>query len=252
MSTRWCFTLGCVALIACNALSGVAGLSVDDGSPVDDASTVRPDANVANPDGTIPRDARVDGAPLTGEDGAQMSNKDGAPKDSGADAVIDAPADASITGKLVFVTSVGTTAAVGSFTGADNLCATRAAAASLPGSYVAWLSAGKGSVHAMDRLGAAVGPWKLVNGQLVAADRAALLSGTLAHTIDRDELGALVASTAWTGTAPTGRYQSRSCKAWTSTAGNGRFGSTSATDGTWTSAGVDACATTRRIYCFQN
>lgn len=157
-------------------------------------------------------------------------------------------ADASDGAYGVFVTSMQNTANLGGVMGADTICQAHAADAGLPGTWAAWLSTGDG-VTAIGRVGS--GPWLLRTGDLVAASPTELSSGTLQHAIDHDEHGTEVASSkVWTGSSVDGVYSTNDCDEWT-TGMLGRVGVTSGTDGTWTSAAVDSCANSRRLYCFQ-
>jgi hypothetical protein len=169
-------------------------------------------------------------------------------KDSAPDVIVGPPPGA----KRAFVTSSTSTANLGGIAGADALCATRANAASLGGTWVAWLSSGKaGGTHALNRVTSG-GPWYLLSGAMVAPDKAALASGALAHAIDRDELNRAVTGTVWTGTGSNGRYMHNACGAWSNVnMQQGRFGAISATDATWTSAGNAACNASRGVYCFE-
>jgi hypothetical protein len=136
---------------------------------------------------------------------------------------------------------------------ADALCATEAAAASLPGTYLAWMSSTAAGIGAVNRVG--VGPWYLVDGAKVAT-RAELAVSKLAHGIDllatkiRQPAGV---TAVWTGTGMNGGLESgQDCTSWSSTNGNGLLGSFTATDARWTQSTQTSCALAARIYCFQN
>lgn len=160
-------------------------------------------------------------------------------------------ADATPVGLRVFVSSSVTKATLGGLAGADLVCKNLAIAAGLGGIWAAWLSNNGGAgPHAIDHVTSA-GPWRLVSGEVVANNKAELMSGTLKHAIDHDEKGVAVApGRAWTGTGPSGQYLTNDCDKWTN-GSDGRVGATDAVDGTWTSLGVDGCGNLRHVYCFQ-
>lgn len=168
------------------------------------------------------------------------------------DASTDAPAEADArVGLRVFVTSTTQNARFGGLAGGDTICANVATAAGLGGAWVAWLSKQNGP-HAVDRL-TSDGPWHLVTGERVAANKLALTSGTLERAIDRDEKGAQVPANThvWTGTGPNGRYLTNDCDAWTPGGNSGRHGNVSSSLGNWTSDGTDDCGSLRPLYCFE-
>lgn len=150
---------------------------------------------------------------------------------------------------LVFVTSLTTPGNTGGLAGADIKCNDHARNAGLNGTWVAWLSAENGP-HAIDRVTSA-GPWHLRSGEMVAANKAGLMSGTLLHAIDHDEKGLAIApGRVWTGSGTNGRYNSNDCDRWTN--GNeGRVGNSGATNQGWTTSGVDNCNNSGRLYCFE-
>jgi hypothetical protein len=96
--------------------------------------------------------------------------------DGGADAQGDAGADvmidAAIPPNLVFVTSTTVDLCAGGVAAADAECTARAAAASLPGTFVSWTS--DATSDARDRVGTAAG-WMRMDKRPVAATVATLL-----------------------------------------------------------------------------
>jgi len=177
------------------------------------------------------------------------------PRDSSVpDTVVVDAADAAPPSLRVFVTSSTSNANLGGRVGADNLCKNLATTAGLTGTWAAWLSNEDGLVNdAIDRV-TSTGPWRLVTGnEVVATTKAQLISGTLAHAIDRDEKGVAVAvgSRVWTGTGANGKYSTNDCNKWGGGGSNGRVGVTSATNTTWTTVDIDDCGSLRRVYCFQ-
>jgi hypothetical protein len=134
-------------------------------------------------------------------------------------------------GKIVFLTSTsysGDLRAAGradnGLTGANNVCATAAAAAGMGGAWRAWLS---DSTHDAIDLIADVGPWYLRDGTKIFNNKANLQTTALS-AIARDENGHPVAAWdgtnhhyAWTGTLPGGRRTTDTCLDWTNAEHNG-------------------------------
>ncbi len=162
--------------------------------------------------------------------------------------------------RLVFVTAASSDGDLGGLSGADATCQAAADGASLPGSYLAWLSDGVDApASRSNQLG---GPFALVDLiTIVANDWADLTDGTLAHAIDQDQNGTLVsADFPWTnvdsdGTAVSTDPINGHCGAWTSNSGAptpaGGIGRTTVTDSTWTNLTTTACDTSRPLFCFQ-
>lgn len=177
--------------------------------------------------------------------------------DAATDAPGEAPADAAPDGDAastplrVFISSTERDGRFGGLAAADLVCASLATAAKLGGTWVAWLSV-KNGAHAIDRLTSA-GPWHLVTGELVASNKTQLVSGMLAHAINRDELGVVPVTTtdgAWTGTGMDGRFSGADCNAWNA-GEQGTVGESAWIDGRWTSTLPDACGNPNRFFCFQ-
>ena len=193
------------------------------------------------PDRVDPDDAQsgLDGGPM------DAAITDARATDTGADV------DSGVRVLRVFVTSSTKNGNLGGLAGGDKICNDLALAAGLSGVFSAWLSDNGGAgPHAINRV-TSPGPWRLVSGEVVAATKAVLSSGAIAHAIDHDEKGvAVAASKVWTGTGPNGLYLTNDCDKWT-TGANGRVGITTAVDASWTSTSVDGCGQPRRLYCFQ-
>jgi hypothetical protein len=159
--------------------------------------------------------------------------------------------DSAPTFKRVFVASTQHDANFGGLAGADAFCTT--AAAHLGGGpWLAWLSSS--TVNAIDRL-ADVGPWYLVDGTLVFANKAAIAQGPAA-AIDLDEHGAQPADSdnVWTGTMGGGSASVYTCADWTSNSMNaaGDTGLRVNTDTGWTDYGNLLCSNALpRLYCFE-
>lgn len=154
--------------------------------------------------------------------------------------------------RLAFATSTLHTGDLGGLAGGDAICNAAATAASLPGSYLAWLGDGNDAPASRFTQGA---PYELVNGAPVANHFPDLADGTLLNPIDRDENNAAVASSSvWTGVAPDGTSSpGADCLNWTSASGGftGAIGSTAASGTGWTQTGQGFCDTPQRLYCFQ-
>jgi hypothetical protein len=199
---------------------------------------------------------------ITGTGGSQEGTGgvpvDAATGDGEADAVpgpIDGGADLMpIAGKRLFVTSALYPGKLGGLTGADDLCAAAATAASLGGTWVAWLSAP--DVDAIERI-AGNGPWQRLDGAVAFSGRAALESAP-AVPLSIDEHGASVtppsAAPVWTATLQGGvRDQEHNCSNWTqdSSLHDATVGDAGDT-ARWTATGaLRACSETARLYCFE-
>ncbi len=131
--------------------------------------------------------------------------------------------------------------------GADAVCNTRAAAAGLPGTYVALMSTA--TVDARERLGAARG-WVRVDGKPFL-DRVADLTGAVLHPLSIDELGGNIGSASvHTASTGTGVEDSSNCVDLTDVEGVIQVGSTAGTTNEWLSTGSKSCDETARLYCF--
>jgi hypothetical protein len=166
--------------------------------------------------------------------------------------------DAAGPQNLVFVTSTEQAGGdLGGLSGADSICNDRAAAAGLPGTYVAWLSTA--TTDAIDRLGDARG-WKRVDGQPFADSTAKLAAGEVYYPPNLTETGArlTVASPTSsvrviTATAADGTHDGGgTCTEYTDT-GTGSIGNGDASGGTgrFTSSGQSTtCALAAHLLCF--
>ncbi len=155
---------------------------------------------------------------------------------------------------IIFVTSTLHDGALGGLAGADAVCNERAAAAGLPGEYVAWLSTTE--VHAIDRVIGARG-WLRPDGRPFADDRRSLL-GPNWYPPTLDEFGQVVPddTTTLTGTNFMGMFfhEFGSCADWTSSAGigdNGGVGTGVPFEGGagWSSGGAAGCDVPHRLMC---
>lgn len=164
------------------------------------------------------------------------------------------------TERLVFITSALVRQdELSSLVDADDRCQAAATAASLSGTYKAWMSAP--GLPAKERFTHATGRYRLLTGETVAANWSDLVDGTIAHAIDVNELGQVQPSAV--GTDPN-RYRS----VLTATAKDGSFsgindwrsggelplGSASQVDEDWThiiEGYVAATGWSYGLYCFE-
>jgi len=166
--------------------------------------------------------------------------------------------------KVVFVTSTVVSADFGGLAAGDALCQARAGAASLPGTFKAWLSTSGVGNSAAERLTHYTGSYVLRDHTTVVANGwTDLTDGTLDHAINQTESGGVPPDgtitalcspgTAWTGTQPDGTFPaSGDCAGWTSTASTGVAGVSSYANVYWTngcSGGI--CGRTAPLYCLE-
>lgn len=158
----------------------------------------------------------------------------------------------------VFVTSTLQAGSFGGLAGADGICAARATAASLPGTYVAWLSTS--TATGASRLGSARG-FVRVDGKPFANTVADIVTHKIFNPLRLNESGVDVSFnvapsastlTVWTGTAKDGTASTgQNCIDWTVTSGSGLTGRVSGGPASWTERSNAGCGTSRRLYCFQ-
>ena len=155
------------------------------------------------------------------------------------------------TAKRVFATSSSHTGGFGGSAGADAICAARASAAGLAGTFKAWVAV-SGSSPASSFVQSAL-PYQLVDGTTVALDWADLVDGGLAHAINQDENGDPVFADVWTGTDTAGGQAAATCNNWSSASGavTGQCGSAFQSNGAWTASSLPSCNTALRLYCFE-
>lgn len=158
--------------------------------------------------------------------------------------------------KRVFVTSTFSTANLGGYNGGVQRCMQLAAAANLGGQWAAWLSVNTNAttIHARNALPNA--KYVLLNGQVIAHNKADLIDGVIAHAIDRNEHNQLVTNITrvWTGTKYTGLATGSDCGGW-NTSGNsttGTIGFSSVVNQGWTMQSAPfLCHGQARLYCFE-
>jgi cysteine-rich repeat protein len=164
--------------------------------------------------------------------------------------------------RFVFVTSTRYVGMMGGLTGADQRCQERAAAAGLPGTYLAWLADSTGSP--ILRFPASTMPYiRAGDHAIVASSLQDLLDGQIDATISNDEFGAAIAFEpgkvcenlylVWTNVDVAGARRSNAdCQDW-KMLDLGRTGSLVATGSAWTDSGCPnrLCSTDLRLYCFE-
>jgi hypothetical protein len=159
--------------------------------------------------------------------------------------------DGAFETNVAFVTSSTHPGNFGGLTAADEICATRAAEAELPGSYVAWLS--DDTTNANDRIKDARG-WVRVDGQAIADRFTDLTTFGPVVPIALTESGADVRGNGavWTGSNADGSKASQlTCASWT--AGEGvaaTVGDQAGVAGTFAATIERVCTESQRIYCF--
>jgi hypothetical protein len=154
---------------------------------------------------------------------------------------------------VVFVTAqVATPGAFGGLALAETMCQDAADQASLPGTYVAWLSTS--TTNAIDRLAGSRG-WIRTDGTPFADQPSDIAAGTVWSPISLLADGSEQAFSnpiVTTGTTATG-VASTTCADWTQTTGtDATTGLLTATDASWTSSSSlsAACTGPSRLYCF--
>lgn len=166
---------------------------------------------------------------------------------------------AASTNKIVFITSTAYNGNLGGIAGADAKCTTRASAASLPGTYKAWIST-SASDDPESRFTQHTGNYiRTGDGVVVANGWADLTDGTLDARIAKNEFGAEVADAyPWTSVLPNGQSSAAShgsCANWTdgSFFQTGGYGENYSTNSLWTdSEDEENCnSSSYRLYCFQ-
>ncbi len=151
----------------------------------------------------------------------------------------------------VFVSSTTTNGNMGGLAGGDAICDAQASAASLGGTWVAWLSTS--TVDAKDRLAPGSGPFVRAAGTpgTIANDLADLTDGTLGVAVLNDESGNPVNTDVYTGTNTNGTKSTFICNDWTDNLGTALFGLTNASGASWTDNFDFACNPQRPLYCFE-
>jgi hypothetical protein len=139
---------------------------------------------------------------------------------------------------------------------ADTICQDLATAASLTGTFKAWLS--DSGVDAIDRL-TSNGPWVRLDGVKVADDKNDLIDGEIFTSISVTEQGIYVGNYgAWTGTTSSGTLASDNCNNWADYEPTmGVAALANSTDVRWTDKvyagyGTTLCSSGFSLYCFED
>jgi hypothetical protein len=149
---------------------------------------------------------------------------------------------------IAFVTSTTHNGNLGGLAGADAICTGRAAAAGLPGTYVAWLSTS--TVDAVSRLAGARG-FVRPDGAPFADQPSEIGANQIFNTLHLDENGNDVgADVVWTGTMSNGTASGNTCTDWSVATGNGRSGNSEGGPAAWTDTANTNCSQPHRLYCF--
>lgn len=157
----------------------------------------------------------------------------------------------------MFVTSSGFYGNIGGTAGGDTDCNTAASSAGLPGTYKAWLSTTATGDNPASSFTQSTLPYTLFDGTQVAANWAALTSGTLDHAINEDEHGTVVSNvpTPWTGTnadgTPVTSPATLNCGGWSDQTDLGWVGSIASTSSQWSLLVGIQCNNFEPLYCFQ-
>jgi hypothetical protein len=157
----------------------------------------------------------------------------------------------------VFVSSALYSGDLGGSPGADTICRTLATHAGLNGTWMAWVADGTNPPPSMRFYKS--GPYRTLNGAVVALNFPYLTTMDLFNAIDIDETGASQASStatkAWTGTTATGDAASQTCAGFTAgdaSSVQGEVGNlTSASSGNWDADGTGNCNKLLHLYCFE-
>lgn len=155
----------------------------------------------------------------------------------------------------VFVTSTLHNGNLGGLTGGDSICAARATAAGMTGTWKAWLS--DSTTDAISRI-ADHAPWYTPDESTVVISSYSLLS-TPASTVPIviDESGNDLSSSGnavLTATNASGvKVANQHCSNWTdsSNGGNVRVGAINGSGSFWTTGVADFCDSISALYCFE-
>lgn len=156
--------------------------------------------------------------------------------------------------KVVFLTSTTHTGDFGGLAAADAICAARASAAGLSGTFLTWLA--DDTQAPATRFTQSAIPYVRTDGAVVADDWADLTDGTIQNPINVDEFGVPPSTLfwAWTDVDTDGSMGPlRNCLNWT-TASLGEMGANGLAgevDSDWTTGWHTVCSNSVRLYCFE-
>jgi hypothetical protein len=202
----------------------------------------------------------VDAGDSVVTDSGTGATKDVQVPDSGSrepDASPNPTSDAGDAGarKRIFVTSTTFTgSSIGGVTGANAKCQEVAKSANLGGTFIAWLSVTNDSVYARLQN---VGPWYLIDGTLVFANKGVITSLGPYVPIDRDETGTKLPGPqnyVWSGTLASGQAANGNlnCNGFSvGPAADGLVGDVSKQTADWTAFGSSPCNSALHLYCIE-
>jgi hypothetical protein len=172
----------------------------------------------------------------------------------------DCDGDAHCQPRRVFSTSDGYRGDLGGLAGANEICQSHADAASLGGSFRAWLA--DSTTGPADTFERSPVPYVRTDGATVADDWDDLTDGTIQNLIEVNEFGSAtgVSFFKWTNVTAAGAPENivgdpgeDSCQNWTSDEGNGSFAAPDFFGGSWTESdgGRFDCGSGVALYCFE-
>jgi hypothetical protein len=199
-----------------------------------------------------------------GDTSAESGGQDVVTSDASTDAPCGCPARSVCVSGLctgaqrVFVSSGVYSGNLGGSPGADATCGMLAAGAGLGGTWMAWLADGTNPPPSQ-RFYKSLGPYRLINGAVVALNFPALTNTDLFNAIDVDQTGASQASASvvkvWTGTTATGDASTNTCMGFTvgdASAAQGEVGQlVNTSSGNWADDATEPCNKQFHIYCFE-
>jgi hypothetical protein len=241
------------------------GAEGEAGSSVPDAGVDAGTDSAADSGSEVGTDANPDAGTEAGVDATADATPEGG-GDAGGDAESGGPCTltscgiqsacvvgACVPARRVFASSATYQGNLGGASGGDAKCRTLATNARLGGTWLAWIS--DSSTSPSTRFTPAAVDYRLLNGTLVASGWSALISGTLANAINRDETdkGLTGTTEVWTGTDFTGISAGATCVNFTSNVMGdvAVIGLTTATGQTWTFYQSQYCNVAARLYCFE-
>ncbi len=158
--------------------------------------------------------------------------------------------------QFVFVTDGSFTGNLGGESGAHSKCRDEAAAAGLPGRYLAWISGASSPLGSFTKPRF---PYVRIDGALIADSWSDLVPANPPRVLDNPitttaTLQTVAAANVWTGTTETGAGEillETNCGLWTNSSGDfGVGGVTSHVDARWTLVSETSCTIASRLYCF--
>jgi hypothetical protein len=224
------------ALVACNAITGVGVLGMDDGGAGGPSS------------GGPKSDAQAD----TGPSYYAYDASDDVAENPGDGGVV-GESSTSDAGKRVFTTQATMNGNLGGLAGADLKCTQAAQAAGLGGNWVAWLSTM--NADAKDRVTSA-GPWTQIGQATPAVTKAQLTNPPIGSELRRNELGLNISGNqnfVWTASDADGTFLDDDCEGWTSAGAvnHAASGDARTTSPAWTAAVPRDCNLSLHLYCFE-